>query len=179
MKSREIRKFRKTYRKYTYDCVSEGYKLAVLFDEKDEVKQYGGRWHPYPNDEGGYWWMPANKINDQIHDNGTLVRQWLNDNEMIMGQYGKVQGNSTTVQNLNPPDAEYELSIDDYTGYFHVWEAIGIAGWTPNTQDMTPNSDTIQYMTLDDGRAMWNDLMRGGYRRIIREKTLTSEEDTV
>jgi hypothetical protein len=96
-----------------------------------------------------------------------------------MGQYGKVQGNSTTIQNLNPPDAEYELSIDDYTGYFHIWEAIGIAGWTPNTQDMTPNSDKIQYMTLDDGRAMWNDLMRGGYRRIIREKTLTSEEDTV
>ena len=180
MKSREIKKFRKTYTKYTYDCISEGYKLAVLFDEKDEVKRYGGRWHPYPNDDGGYWWMPAKHINDVIHDNGTLLRQWLNENEMIMGQYGTIDGDSSTVQNLNPPDAEYELMHQDSTetfrpentGHFHVWEAIGIAGWTPN-------SDSIQYMTLDAGRAMWDDLMRGGYRKIIREKTLTSEENTV
>ena len=91
MKSKEIRKFRKTYTKYDKDCVFEGYKLAVLFDEKDEVKQYGGRWHPYPNDDGGYWWMPANKLLNEVHDNGTLVRDWLNDNEMIMGQYGEIK----------------------------------------------------------------------------------------
>jgi len=44
MKSKEIRKFRESYNKYEKDCVFEGYKLAVRFDEKDMVKKHGGRW---------------------------------------------------------------------------------------------------------------------------------------
>ena len=176
MKSREVHKFRKTYTKYTYDCISEGYKLAVLFDEKDEVKGYGGRW-----DAGAeIWWIPASKLLDQIHDNGTRVWDWLNDNQMIMGQYGKVDGTSFEAYCLNPPDADYELrrkygTTDirpENTGTFHVWEAIGIAAWRPGGAEMA-------YMTLDDGRTMWDDLMKSGYRRIIREKTLTTEENTV
>jgi hypothetical protein len=179
MKGREIRTFRKNYTKYTYDCISEGYKLAVLFDEKDEVKKYGGRWHPYPNDDGGgYWWMPAKHLNDVIHDNGTLLRQWLNENEMIMGQYGKIDTKSHILDNLENAD-EYELQHKDSTtefrpentGTFHVWETIGVAGWN--------HGAGMAYMTLDDGRAMWDDLMKSGYRRIIREKTLTTEENTV
>jgi len=191
MKSREIKKFRKTYTKYTYDCISEGYKLAVLFDEKDEVKGYGGRWHPYPNDDGGYWWMPAKHINDVIHDNGTLLRQWLNENEMIMGQYGKI--NTKTHQhildNLENAD-EYELMHQDSTesfrpentGTFHVWETIGVAGWNHGADGplhLDGHGAGMEYMTLDDGRAMWDDLMKSGYRRIIRENTLTTEENTV
>ena len=182
MKSREIKKFRKTYTKYTYDCISEGYKLAVLFDEKDEVKKYGGRWHPYPSDDGGgYWYMPAKHINDVVHDNGTLVRQWLNENEMIMGQHGKINTNTHQhiLDNLENAD-EYELQHkdstesfrSDNTGHFRVWEVIGIAAWKLNDAD-------VNYMTLDDGRSLWDDLMCGGFRRIIREKTLTSEENTV
>ena len=182
MKTREITKFRKTYTKYTYDCISEGYKLAVLFDEKDEVKQYGGRWHPVNTlgDEGGYWWMPAKHINDEIHDNGYLVRQWLNDHEMIMGQHGGVDQHSHVLKTLADPDNVYELMHRDSTtafreencGVFHIWETIGIAAWN--------HSDAgIQYMTLDDGRTMWDDLMTAGYRKIIREKTLTTEENTV
>ena len=179
MKSKEIRKFRKTYTKYNKDCVFEGYKLAVLFDEKDEVKQYGGRWHPYPNDDGGYWWMPAKHLNDVIHDNGTLLRQWLNEGEMIMGQYGRIDQKSHVLDKLENV-VEYELLHQDSTtefrpentGTFRVWEAIGIAVWKHSEAD-------INYMTLDDGRTLWDDLMKGGYRRIIREKTLTTEENTV
>jgi len=180
MKSREIKKFRKTYTKYTYDCISEGYKLAVLFDEKDEVKQYGGRWHPVDTlgDGGGYWWMPAKHINDEIHDNGYLVRQWLNDHEMIMGQHGKVDQKSHVLGILENP-VEYELLHQDSTttwcpdncGVFHVWDSIGICLWGSN--------DEKRYMTLDDGRSMWDDLMSAGYRKITREKTLTLEEDSV
>jgi len=183
MKGREIKKWRKSYKDYKYDCVSEGYTLAVLFDEKDDVKQYGGRWNPAPEgEEGGHWWMPEKKLLDEVHDNGTLVRDWLNDNEMIMGQYGKIDS-TKFLNHSSESDKEpiaYEIMHRDSepehgevnTGNFYIWEEIGIAGWA--------NADTkIQYMTLADGRTMWDDLMKSGYRRIIREKTLTSEENTV
>ena len=179
MKSKEIKEFRKTYTKYTYDCISEGYKLAVLFDEKDEVKRYGGRWHP-ASASGGYWWMPKNKLTDTVSPDQTTVREWLNDNQMIVGQYGKIDTKTMkhVLDNLENAD-EYELQHRDSTesfrpentGTFHVWETIGVAGWN--------HGAGMAYMTLDDGRSMWDDLMNSGYRRIIREKPLTSEENTV
>jgi hypothetical protein len=97
---------------------------------------------------------------------------------MIMGQYGKIDTKSHILDNLENAD-EYELQHKDSTtefrpentGTFHVWETIGVAGWN--------HGAGMAYMTLDDGRAMWDDLMKSGYRRIIREKTLTTEENTV
>jgi len=185
-KSREIRKFRKTYAKYTFDCISEGYTLAVLFDEKDEVKKMGARWNPDSSGQGGHWWMPEKHLADTIQ--GTVgtetVWEWLNEHEMIVGQYGKIDAKSHILDNLEDAD-EYELyhsAVDDYTaentGHFHVWENIGIVGivgfvgWAHADTDMS-------YMTLEDGRSMWDDLMKSGYRMIIREKTLTPEEDAV
>ena len=183
MKSKEIREFRKTYTKYEKECVFEGYKLAVLFDEKDDVKRYGGRWNPAPEgEEGGHWWMPKNKLLDEVHDNGTLVRDYLNDSEMIVGQYGKIDS-TKFLNECSESDKEpikYELlhknAGDDYTaqntGSFYIWEDIGIAGWANNDSEM-------QYMTLADGRTMWDDLMKTGYRMIIRENILTSEKENV
>ncbi len=45
MKTKEIYDFRKNYTDYKKPCVFEGYKLAVLFDEKDEIKKLGGKWN--------------------------------------------------------------------------------------------------------------------------------------
>ena len=180
MKSREIKKFRKTYTKYEKECVFEGYKLAVLFDEKDEVKRYGGRWHP-ASVSGGYWWMPKNKLTDTVSPDQTTVREWLNDNQMIVGQYGIIDTESRILNNFEDADV-YELRHMDSTkqsrpeniaGFFWmVWKAIGIAAWNNGGEEMA-------FMTLDDGRTLWDNLMKSGYRRIIREKTLTTEENTV
>ena len=58
MKSKEIHTFRKTYKDYDKQCYFEGLKLAVHFDEKDDVKRYGAKWnqeekmsHEYPQSE--------------------------------------------------------------------------------------------------------------------------------
>ena len=39
MKTKEIATFRKTYKDYDKQCYFEGLKLAVHFDEKDDVKK--------------------------------------------------------------------------------------------------------------------------------------------
>jgi len=166
MKSREIRKFRKTYTKYEKDCVFEGYKLAVLFDEKDEVKQYGGRWHPYPNDDGGHWWMPEDKLLDEVHDNGTLVRDWLNDNEMIMGQYGEFQNKP-----LEPNCAsEYKLKHGASKNRVTVlwWDAEDAVSFHQSKQDGTfgNNCPDAVWYTVENARTYWNKLIAEGYIRV-------------
>ena len=164
MKTKEINKFRKSYTKYEKDCVFEGYKLAVLFDEKDQVKQYGGRWHPNDGDDGGYWWMPENKLLDQVHDNGTLVRDWLNDNEMIMGQYGKYKGpcsgNAT----------QYSLQRD--TGGFRYtvqwWDERDAVSFSKSLHDGTFGAGCPKavWYTVEEARTQWDKLISKGYNRV-------------
>ena len=161
MKSREIRKFRKTYTKYEKECVFEGYKLAVLFDEKDDVKRYGGRWDA----DEQTWWMPANKLLDQIHDNGTLVRDWLNDNKMIMGQYGKFQN-----KRLNHNNAS-EYSLQNAGGLRYTvqwWDAEDAVSFHQSKQDGTfgANCPDAVWYTVEAARTQWDLLISTGYCRI-------------
>ena len=88
MKTKEILTFRKTYKDYDKQCYFEGLKLAVMFDEKDSVKRYGGNWDA----DGKFWWMPANHLTMEVQGGNSLsatVQDWLNDGKMIVGQYGK------------------------------------------------------------------------------------------
>ena len=161
MKSKEIREFRKTYTKYEKECVFEGYKLAVLFDEKDDVKRYGGRWDA----DAGIWWMPAGKLLDQIHDNGTLVRDWLNDSEMIMGQYGEFKNKP-----LNPNSAsEYKL-LDDASTRFTVlwWDAEDAVSFHESLPDGTfgNNCPDAVWYTVENARTRWDELIAKGYMRV-------------
>jgi len=162
MKSKEIRKFRDSYSKYEKDCVFEGYRLAVLFDEKDSVKQYGGRWDA----DEQTWWMPEKKLLDEVHDNGTLVRDWLNDEKMIMGQYGKFADTSNN-RNLFIGDTAIE-----HTEYV-------LRKSTPNSKpDVTvrffakndvatfSGKTATEFYTIEDGRNRWNALIDEGYNRI-------------
>ena len=92
MKSKEIKKFREDYTDYKKKCVFEGYKLAVLFDEKDDVKRMGGRWDA--NEQT--WCMPRENLKKDAEQyggppNGSLVEDYLNDLQMVMGQYGEFQ----------------------------------------------------------------------------------------
>jgi len=159
MKSKEIHTFRKTYAKYEKECVFEGYKLAVLFDEKDDVKRYGGRW----NQEEQTWWMPAGKLLDQIHDNGTLVRDWLNDSEMIMGQYGKfLKGDGFTDD--NEYFTEYGLYKSNNEPKFKVQFFYNgdVAKFIPTGMGEL----ATEYLTIEDGRKRWDEAIANGYNRV-------------
>ena len=159
MKTREINKFRKTYTKYEKKCVFEGYKLAVLFDEKDDVKRYGGRW----NADEQTWWMPEGKLLNQIHDNGTLVRDWLNDNEMIIGQYGEFNGSV-----CNPNNAT-EYSLQNASGIRYTvqwWDAEDAVSFTQSLPD--GKFETGCTITVENARTRWNLLISEGF---IRAKT--------
>ena len=160
MKSKEIREFRKTYVKYEKECVFDGYKLAVLFDEKDDVKRYGGRW----NQDEKLWWMPANKLLDQIHDNGTLVRDWLNDNQMVIGQYGTFEGTDRFTSE-NDHYTEYNLHKShqgDFKFKVQFFYNHDVAKFIPTFGDDLE----IEYLTREDGKKRWDVLVGNGYNRV-------------
>ena len=159
MKSKDIKKFRKTYTKYEKECVFEGYKLAVLFDEKDDVKRYGGRWDA----EEQTWWMPAGKLLKQIHDNGTLVRDWLNESEMIMGQYGKII-NQSRFNRDNTHYTEYGLHKSNSEPQFKVqfFFTHDVAKFIPTGMGEL----ATEYLTLEDGRKRWDEFIDAGYNRV-------------
>jgi hypothetical protein len=159
MKPKEIREFRKTYTKYEKECVFDGYKLAVLFDEKDDVKRYGGRW----NQEEQIWWMPASRLLDEVHNNGTLVRDWLNDNQMIMGQYGQIN-NRERFTSDNDHYTEYGLikSANETTFKVQFFYEHDVAKFIPTGMGDLP----IEYMTLEDGRKRWDECISKGYNRV-------------
>ena len=157
MKTYEIKKFRKSYKKYDKDCVFDGYKLAVLYDEKDAVKKYGGRW----SDSEQIWWMPKSKLLDQVHDNGTLVRDYLNDGEMIIGQYGEVQESGEIEQKGHPK--MYTLSNDRGShnitvAWYEEYDAVRFGGLEHRT-------DT-RWLPVDEARKVWDRLVQGNYDRM-------------
>ena len=162
MKSKDIKKFRKTYTKYEKECVFEGYKLAVLFDEKDDVKRYGGRWDA----DEQIWWMPAGKLLDQVHDNGTLVRDWLNESEMIMGQFGKIK-NAERFTHENDHFTEYGLYKSNNEPKFKVqfFYDHDVTKFIPTGMGELGELAT-EYLTIEDGRKRWNVFIGIGYNRI-------------
>lgn len=158
MKSREIRKFRKTYTDYKKKCVFEGYKLAVLFDEKDIVKRMGGRWDP----EEMTWWMPAKNLKKDAEQyggppNGSLVEDYLNDMQMVMGQYGDIQ---KVDANRMGRYEQYTLrngNKDSFTvNWFEDVDAV----------EFVSSSLIGKWFTVENARTHWDELVNGGYNRV-------------
>ena len=162
MKSREINKIRKTYTDYKKKCVFEGYKLAVLFDEKDTVKRMGGRWDP----EEMTWWMPVKNLKKDAEQyggppNGSLVEDYLNDMQMVMGQYGEIQKHDEnqmgryeqyTLHNVNIQSPNNRLLVNWYEDV----DAVEFV-----------NSSTIgTWFTVENARTYWDELVNGGYNRV-------------
>jgi len=165
MKSKEIREFRKTYTKYEKECVFEGYKLAVLFDEKDDVKRYGGRWDA----DEQIWWMPADCLTTDVHAGIGTVRDWLNDHKMIMGQYGKFNETEHIVHRVadafsNDHYTEYRLEGHDASPKFKVqfFYNQDVAKFIATGLGDLPT----EYLTIEEGRKRWDALIECGYNRV-------------
>jgi len=162
MKTKEIKKFRDAYTDYDKQCYFEGLKLAVHFDEKDEVKKWGARW----NADGGFWWMPVDQLTVDVHAGIGTVRDWLNDHKMIVGQYGEFNENDNT-RNLFSglkQHTAYGLYKSNNEPKYKVqfFDEHDVAKFIP-----TGMGDlAYAYFTLEDGRERWNELIACGYNRV-------------
>jgi hypothetical protein len=162
MKSREIRKFRKTYTDYKKKCLFEGYRLAVLFDEKDLVKRMGGRWDA----EEQTWWMPAKNLKNDAEQyggppNGSLVEDYLNDMQMVMGQYGELKQENALDHNHY---TEYGLHKSNNEPQFKVqfyYEQDVVVFVPTGMGDLE-----TEYLTVEEGRKRWDNLIECGYNRV-------------
>ena len=161
MKPKEIRKFRESYTKYDKDCVFEGYKLAVFFEEKDMVKKYGGQW----DGDAGTWWMPERYLKNDAHPNGSLVVDVLNDNHMIIGQYGKYigpcKGTNAVEYKLKHGPSENRVTV-------HWWEDSDAVQFHPSDQngEWLGNAPDAVWYTVEEARIHWDELIAEGYIRV-------------
>ena len=164
MKSKEIHTFRKTYKDYDKQCYFEGFKLAVLFDERDAAKEWGARW----NAEDAHWWMPRNKLTVDVHAGIGTVKDWLNDHKMIVGQYGNFDENDNT-RNLfhsgnNHEYTEYGLHKSNNEPQFKVqfFYDHDVAKFIPTGMGEL----ATEYLTIEDGRKRWDEAIANGYNRV-------------
>jgi len=156
MQTHEIKKFRKTYKQYIKPCVFEGYKLAVLFDEKDGVKQFGAKW----NAAEETWWIPKGKLANNDGRGPGTVHEWLNGHQMIMGQYGTEADAAYIEQNGTPK--MYSLMKNGNTvsvAWYEEYDAVRFN--RADTADIAS-----EWMTLEKGRDEWDSLIQGGYSRM-------------
>jgi len=195
MNKRELRKWRKNYTQYDGTPVTEGLRLAVHFDEKDYVKRIGGRWEPDPSGKGGYWWMPADKINgtmpsgvpeivntfdDKIDPdamaNGQTRLEWLNNNMMINGAHGDILEDAALAAIKDIEPVQYEVRHDPAQGtsraypdtpgaYGHFYVFADVGVVNWTAMGNNPNYNHT-LMTIDQSRKMWDDLMEQGYRPV-------------
>jgi hypothetical protein len=166
MKSREIKKFRKTYKDYSKGCYFEGFKLAVLFDEKDEVKGHGARW----DKDERIWWMPLDCLTTDVHAGIGTVANWLNDHKMIVGQYGKFNENEHNLNLFNTDKSatgnwtEYGLHKSNNEPQFKVqfFYDQDVVKFIPTGMGELAS----EYLTLEDGRKRWDESINAGYNRV-------------
>jgi len=163
MKTKEISTFRKTYKDYDKQCYFEGFKLAVMFDEKDAVKKWGAKW----DKDGKFWWMPTSRLTVDVHAGIGTVKDWLNDHKMIMGQYGKFVStdNSRNIfSDENDHHTEYGLHKSNNEPQFKVqfFYDQDVAKFIPTGMGDLPT----EYYTVEDGRKRWDVLIAIGYNRV-------------
>jgi len=67
MRKNELKKWRENYTPWEKPCFAEGLRLNVHYEEKDFVKDIGGRWSPDPSGgKGGFWWMPVHLLSHKL-----------------------------------------------------------------------------------------------------------------
>jgi hypothetical protein len=162
MKPKAIRDFRKTYQPYNKPCCFEGYRLAVLFDEKDEVKRIGARWDA----DEQIWWIPQDKLQNNDGNGPGTVHEWLNGHKMIMGPYGDFDYDSSGAKEFqrNIDEEQYEefqLSKKSKSHTMRIYLSYDIAHEFSNT------GDSGNYMHRERGRKRWEELVKEGYNRTI------------
>ena len=155
MKTHEIKTFRKTYKQYNKPCIFEGYKLAVLFDEKEAVKNLGARW----NADDQIWWIPKDMLKQNDGRGPGNIHEYLNANSMIVGQYGMQEDvldsgdGSFKVYSLAYLNGDREMIS---VAWYEEYDAVRFSG---------PNTDS-NWIPVDKGRDMWDSLIKDGYSRM-------------
>ena len=163
MKTKEISTFRKTYKDYDKQCYFEGFKLAVMFDEKDAVKKWGAKW----DNDGKFWWMPTSRLTVDVHAGIGTVRDWLNDHKMIVGPYGKFNLNDHT-ENLFSDESDYyteyglHKSNNEPQYKIQFFYNDDVAKFIPTGMGELAS----EYLTIEDGRKRWDEFIEAGYNRI-------------
>ena len=174
MNKRELDKFRKDYTPSTRSRNQMGSRvmLAVHFDEKDEVKDLGARWEPDPSGKGGYWWLAPDKLTNQVHDNGTLVEDVLNDNKMIVGPCGDINESAVwdEITDMTPTVYHIVHPEDNKYGHFYIYD-MGIAIWTPMGETPDRGGAYTNIMWLKEAQAFYEAQMTLGYRLVKTEAT--------
>ena len=154
MNKRDLKKFRENYTDWEYGCPAEGLRLAVHFDEKDEVKRFGARWKPDPSGKGGYWWMPQSKCT-------TGGLRWLNDHKMIQGLHGTIDGAAAEEVVANMENEKFVLS-DGATEYAVMrFAELGLVMFFTAGEKM--------WFSEEDGKETWNHLVASGFYRLSTE----------
>ena len=173
MKKNELRKWRENYTPltpYTGECLAEGVRLNVHFEEKEYVKDLGARWHPDPSGKardsissGGYWWMPVRQLSRQPDSNtpsvvnifeagesdtggcsnGITILQWLDDNKMLSGDWhGDLDKEACGRASIGETPKEYSLVLKDATMKFDFYNDLQIVRFTITEQHGTGSPNT-------------------------------------
>ena len=160
MNKRDLKKFQENYRELQGDYAAagripaEGLRLAVHFDDKDEVKGWGARW----NANEKYWWLPQSAVTEyRFHE--------LNERKMANGFVGTMDNDlaAAWVGAEGATDV-YELIRDDTRGIFRVYADQGVATWHPVSGDTAGLPKSWHH--LEGARQFWDALMELGFRRI-------------
>ena len=187
MKKNELRKWRENYTPFTGECLAEGVRLNVHFEEKEYVKDLGAKWHPDPSGKGGYWWMPVRQLSrqpDSQHtpsvvnifeagesdtggcSNGITILQWLDDNKMLSGDWhGDLDKEACGKASIGETPKEYSLVLKDATMKFDFYNDLQIVRFTI-TEPLGTGSPNTQESSVwhvaDDARALWDSMVFAG-----------------
>ena len=173
MNKRDLKKWREDYTVWDAPCLGEGLYLHVHFDEKEDVKRLGARWNPDPSGKGGHWWMPKNNLSTTCPIECELIGEgwsgtiedWLNNHKMIAGQYGTLNG--AACENWCDRGSErqvYELlTTSGEIATMKVYPELDIV-------EMVPPGVVANWLNMRDARVVWDMLIQGGARRVIRQE---------
>jgi hypothetical protein len=187
VKKNELRKWRENYTPFTGECLAEGVRLNVHFEEKEYVKDLGAKWHPDPSGKGGYWWMPVRQLSrqpDSQHtpsvvnifeagesdtggcSNGITILQWLDDNKMLSGDWhGDLDKEACDKASIGETPKEYSLVLKDTIMKFDFYNDLQIVRFTITEPHGTGSPNTREssvWHVADDARALWESLVDSG-----------------
>jgi len=179
---REITKFRNSYTNTdSADIITDEVALAVLFDEKDDVKRLGAKWNPDPSGKGGHWSMKTNRLEkdctiecDLMGEGwGGTILDWLNNHKMVYKQAGNIRLELT--KGLKDADSCHWLeTIPDMHGLgghrvqfetFTLNEAVTVIKF------IDPEVGAESWLLPEDAKTIWENLVAGGYNASTAQPT--------
>jgi hypothetical protein len=187
MRKNELRKWRENYTPFAGECLAEGVRLNVHFEEKEYVKDLGAKWHPDSSGKGGYWWMPVRQLSRQPDSqytpsvvnifeagesdtggcsNGITILQWLDDNKMLSGDWhGDLDKEACDEVCIGETPKEYSLVLKDATMKFDFYNDLQIVRFTITEPHGTGSPNTREssvWHVADDARELWDSMVGMG-----------------